>query len=416
MMNGQFRILFIIIFLSNTIIALSQQTILTGIDVLQSESFSSISGKKILLLSNSTGRNSNGQSTLEILSKSNKFEFLGVLAPEHGYYTAVPAGQTISEETIDGIKIYSIYGSTKEPDKGLMKHADAIVVDIQDIGVRSYTYISSLHRTMKAAAQSGKQIIVLDRPNPIGGLIVDGNVLEQGMESFVGAVQIPYIHGLTIGELALMINDEGWLGVDANNSALKCDLQVIRMTGWHRWMTWEDTGLMWFPTSPHIPTPDAVRGIACLGIYGEIGLMSIGIGSTSPFQYLGNPNFNPKAVLRILEKESLYGLHLSQSRFQPFYGMYSNRSIEAILLRFTPNQNFRPYTWGLKLILAVREVHPDLFRSETQRAGIDMFHKVTGTKDLYNALFNNLPDDVILKIANRGVEAFIKLRSKYFLY
>jgi uncharacterized protein YbbC (DUF1343 family) len=416
MINCQFRILILIFLFSNTLTAFSQRTTLTGIDILQSESFSSISGKKILLLSNSSGRNSKGQSTLEILSKSGKFEFLGVLAPEHGYYTAVPAGQTISEETIDGIKIYSIYGSTKEPDKGLMRHADAIVVDIQDIGVRSYTYISSLHRTMKAAAQSGKMVIVLDRPNPLGGLIVDGNVLEQGMESFVGVVQIPYIHGLTIGELALMINDEGWLGVDANNAVLKCDLQIIKMSGWQRWMAWEDTGLMWFPTSPHIPTPDAVRGIACLGIYGEIGLMSIGIGSTSPFQYLGNPSFNPKAVLRILEKENLQGLHLSQSRFQPFYGMYSNRSIEAILLRFTPNQDFRPYTWGLKLILAVREVHPDLFKSETKRAGIDMFHKVTGTKDLYNALFNNLPDDLVLKIANRGVEDFMYLRSKYLLY
>lgn len=416
MITRQFIKLMVLILLFVVAESRAQSSTQLGIDILEAESFISIAGKKVLLLSNSSGRNSEGQSTLEILSKSSKFEFMGVLAPEHGYYAAVPAGQTVSEETIEGIKIYSLYGSTKEPDKGLLRQADVVLVDIQDIGVRSYTYISSLHRTMKAVAQSGKQIIILDRPNPIGGMIVDGNVLEKGMESFVGVVQIPYIHGLTIGELALMINEEGWLGKDIDGANLKCDLKIFKMSGWQRWMSWEDTGLMWFPTSPHVPTVDAVRGLACVGIFGEIGFISIGIGSTSPFQYVGNLNFNSKLVLKKLEIDNLPGLHFSSSRFQPFYGMYANRSVESIMLRFPLSNEFRPYTWGLKLILAIRAIHPELFKSDTKRAGIDMFQKVTGTKDLYEGLFYNKTDEYVLEIANRGLNDFLLLRNKYLLY
>lgn len=392
------------------------QTVKTGIDVLIESNFSDIRGKKVLLLTNSSGRNANGISTLDIFSKYLRNDFIGVLAPEHGYFTAVPAGQAISDESIDGIKIYSVYGTMKEPSRSVLNQADAIVVDIQDIGVRSYTYISTLHRTLKAAANIGKEVIVLDRPNPIGGMIVDGNVLEAGMESFVGVVRIPYIHGLTIGELALMMNEELWLGINESEKNLKCNLKVIKMSGWERWMAWEDTELMWFPTSPHVPTVDAVRGLACIGIFGEIGLMSIGIGSTSPFQYIGSPNFNSKAVLEFLSTQNLPGIHLSQARFQPFYGMYSGKNVESILFRFPLSNEFLPYTTGIKIILAIREIHPELFTPDSKRSGIDMFQKVTGTKDLYNALFNNLPVDVVLKISSKGLNEFLILRNKYLLY
>ncbi len=407
-----FYLVLIVLMMNNS----SAQNVKTGIDILTESNFSQIRGKKILLLTNSSGRNNDGTSTLDILSKHLKNDFIGVLAPEHGYFAAVPAGQAISDESINGVNVYSVYDTTKEPSRSIFNKADAIVVDIQDIGVRSYTYISTLHRTMQVAANIGKEVIILDRPNPIGGMIVDGNVLEHGMESFVGVVRIPYIHGLTLGELAKMINEESWLGINETGKNLKCNLTVIRMAGWERWMAWEDTGLMWFPTSPHVPTADAVRGLACLGIFGEIGLMSIGIGSASPFQYIGNPNFNSKAVLELLSTQKLPGIHLSQARFQPFYGMYSGKSVESLLLRFPLSNEFLPYTSGIKIVLAIRAIHPELFRADSKRSGIDMFKKVTGTKDLYNALFNNLPDDVVLKISSRGLNEFLALRNKYLLY
>jgi uncharacterized protein YbbC (DUF1343 family) len=382
-----------------------------GIDVLEQSGFEILKGKKVALLTNHSGRNSEGISTVEILKNSDSVELSALFTPEHGFYTTVPAGKAVSDEKIFGVSAYSLYGLTKSPPASLLEKFDVVVVDIQDIGVRSYTYISTVFKTMKACAENGKPIIILDRPNPLGGLIFDGNTVEPGMESFVGIIPVSYIHGCTIGELAEMISGEGWLG------GLDCDLTVVKMNGWHRHMMWEDTGLTWYPTSPHIPTVNSVRGIAALGIFGELGIISIGIGTTLPFQYLGSPDLKTFEVQEILDSNYFQGLQLVPTRFHPFYGMYSGKYSNGWQLQFPLDAGFRPYTSGIRIFLALRKVHPELLKSQNiSSKSRNMFEKVTGSKELADAILTGKSDEEILRLANKGLAEFAALRKKYLLY
>jgi uncharacterized protein YbbC (DUF1343 family) len=285
-----------------------------------------------------------------------------------------------------------------------------MVIDIQDIGIRSYTFISTVYYMLQACGIHNKKVYVLDRPNPIGGMIVDGNVIDAGRESFVSIIPTTYVHGCTIGELCLMINGEGWIED-------KCDLEIIKMQGWQRWMAWEDTGLLWMPTSPHVPSPDAVRGAAMLGTFGELGLISIGIGTTSPFQYIGSPNFKISEIEKHLRTSEFFGVNLIPSKFHPFYGMYSGKYCSGYMLKLPLSNHFRPYTTGIKLMLAVRRAYPELFRtSEVSKRGKQMFRKVTGTDVILDGFLGRKSDKYILEAAQKGVNDFIDLRSGYLIY
>jgi uncharacterized protein YbbC (DUF1343 family) len=387
-----------------------------GIDVLQDSNFKAITNKKIALLTNSTGRNSTGITTVEILANQPNVELKAVLTPEHGYYTNIPAGLAVENDSINSIPVISLYGAANSPDKNFISSIDAIVVDVQDIGVRSYTYLSSVYKTMEAAARNNKEIIILDRPNPLGGLIVDGNMLDSGMSSFVGIISVAYIHGLTLGEIAMMINKEGWLK-DVSGKSIECNLKIIKMSGWKRWMLWEDTGLLWYPTSPHVPTVNAIRGLATLGIFGELGFLSIGIGTTSPFQYIGEKSFKIKDLQNITSTIIDSGLDLSLTKFRPFYGMYSSNDINGFYLQFPLSNQFKPYSSGIDLILKIREYYPKVFdKSKIDSKAKEMFTKVTGSKLLFDAIFDFMPEDQIHIIANKGFQDFLNLRNKYLLY
>lgn len=387
-----------------------------GIDVLAESDFSEISGKRVILFTNSTGRNSEGKLTAEILASGTDFKLVGIVTPEHGFYSSVPAGVKVDNDNLFGVTVFSLYSEIKKPGSKILSLCDVILVDIQDIGVRSYTYISSLFRIMEAAAENEKPIYILDRPNPLGCNNVDGNVLEAGMESFVGIAPIAYIHGMTIGELANMFNEEGWLG-EGTYQELKCDLKIIKMENYNRNMIWEDTGLMWFPTSPNVPTVNSARGLAMLGIFGELGFISIGIGTTTPFQLIGSLDFNWKKVSSGLDYLNFSGIHLTETRYNPQFAMHSGKTVKGIFANFQKAENFAPYSAGIELMLAIRKAEPELFNQRNIKENSrNMFMKVTGTKDLFNALFNNVPDDNILKISRRGYDDFIKLRQKYFLY
>ncbi|MFA5511035.1 MAG: DUF1343 domain-containing protein [Candidatus Kapaibacterium sp.] len=394
----------------------SDAKVLLGIDVLQKNKYTELSGMRLLLFTNSTGRNSDGVITAEVLANDTSVNLKGILIPEHGFYSSIPAGAKIGDDNLFGKPVYSLYNDIKKPGSKLLSECDAIVVDIQDIGVRSYTYISSLFRIMQAAAENKKQVIILDRPNPLGADIVDGNVLEEGFESFVGTAPIAYIHGLTIGELALMFNEEGWLGNGYVNS-LKCDLTIIRMENYKRNYVWEETGLMWYPTSPNVPTVNSARGLAMLGIFGELGFISIGIGTTTPFQLLGSPDFNYNQVMSNVDGKMLGGINLSEVRFNPIFGMYSGKTSKGMFLNFYKDDNFMPFSAGIELILALRKQYPELFNPDKIKENSkNMFVKVTGTNDLFNALFNRIPDDNIKLISRRGLDSFLELRAKYLIY
>lgn len=387
-----------------------------GIDVLQESNFSILSGKRVGLVANHASRNYSGRATLEIMKSAENFTLTALFTPEHGYYTSVPAGEAVANDTVIGIPAYSLYGTMKKPGNFINSICDVIVFDVQDIGVRSYTYLSTLFNTIQSCAENNIPLIVLDRANPLGGIIVDGNILDMKWKSFVGIMPISYIHGMTFGEIAEMVNSEGWLNSKDSDNKLHCDLTVVKLEGWQRWMLWEDLNRQWFPTSPHVPTVESLRGLATIGIFGELGMISIGIGTTSPFQYVGSPEFKIDLVNEEIKNIDA-GIQFAETVFRPFYGMYSSKFCKGYLLRFPLMHDFRPYTGGIKLMLAVRNVHPKLFdKSIFSDSKINMFKKVTGSDDVFNSLFNKVPDDVVLEAASRGLLDFLTLRRQYLLY
>lgn len=402
-----------ILLISNLILLIAfsnisnSQNVRLGIDVLVDEEISVVEGKRIALFTNQSGINVKGVPTAEILSNDKRVQLSKIFVPEHGYYTTIPAGEPVSNDSIFGTPIVSLYGALKIPNKKVLTDIDAVVVDIQDIGVRSYTYISSLLYLMQGCADNNVEVIILDRPNPLGGLIVDGNLPEKKFKSFVSLVPTTYIHGCTIGEIAMMINGEIW-----TENKKQCNLTIVKMEGWERWMAWDDTGLMWIPTSPHVPTANSVRGIATLGTIGELGIVSIGIGTTSPFGYLGSPylNFNNLKV-------DYEGIYLQKTKYRPFYGMFSGKDVDGYYLKFNLSNHIKPYTTGLLLLRELSIKNPNLLaEKELKPNSKEMFQKVTGTDKILNAIQSKLPEEMIVSLANEGLIEFLNIRKKYLLY
>ncbi|HYF02344.1 MAG TPA: DUF1343 domain-containing protein, partial [Patescibacteria group bacterium] len=261
----------------------------------------------------------------------------------------------------------------------------------------------------------GIPIFVLDRPNPLGVEIVEGGVLKDQFKSFVGIAPIPYIHGMTIGELAKMFNEEGLLKDKAGKSR-KCRLTVIKLKRWKRSMTWDETGLTWMPTSPHIPDPDAVRGIAITGWSGELSLLNTGVGTTLPFRYYGMPGFKTEEFIKALDGV-FKNPQLVPVKFRPLYGRFSGKECSGVLMFFKSGDTLQPYTVGLEMLLALRRVHPELFLKEKfTKDQQSMFNKVIGTDEILKALLENGTDEEIRMIALEGIDEFLKVRQKYLLY
>lgn len=402
-----FRFFILLFFFVATINSSAQQVkVKLGIDLVVDNDFEIFRGKRLAILSNNAGRSSKKKLTVELFAKSKKCKLVSIFAPEHGFKTWVRAGRKVKDDSLFGIPVYSLYGKNRRPRKFQLHNIDMVVIDLQDIGIRSYTYISSMYNMMDACAEWGIPVVVLDRPNPMSGLVVDGNVLDSGLKSFVGIIPVPYIHGMTIGELAQMINEEGWLSKDYFGKPRKCNLSIIAMENWERRMVWEDTGLFWTPTSPNIPTPNAVRGCAMMGIFGELGLFPISLGVKLPFQYFGRIDFDN--IQSIIDSIKLPGVIL-----EPVF----RSKTTGIRIKFEYDLAFAPYTAGIKLFLAVKKIQPNLFNPKKVRSSRKrMFMKVTGSKKLFDALFSNMPEEDVIKIASKGLEEFKKLRQKYLIY
>ncbi len=394
-------------FLFSNYNSLHSQNVRLGIDILLSEEISVVQNKRIALFTNQSGINVKGVPTAELMSKDIRIDLRKIFVPEHGYFTTIPAGEPVSNDSIFGTPIVSLYGPLKIPNKKILTGIDAVVVDIQDIGVRSNTYISSLLYLIQGCAENNVEVIVLDRPNPLGGLVVDGNLPEKKFKSFVSLVPTTYIHGCTIGELAMMINGELW-----TETKKQCNLTVVTMEGWERWMAWDDTGLMWIPTSPHVPTANSVRGIATLGTIGELGIISIGIGTTSPFGYIGSPYLNLDSL-----KVDYEGIYLQHTYYRPFYGMFSGKDVNGFYLKFNLSNHLKPYTTGLLILRELVKNNPTLLSTENLKSNSkEMFQKVTGTDKILNAIKSTLPEEMIVTLANEGMIEFLNIRQKYLLY
>lgn len=286
------------------------EPIYLGIDVLEQSGFRAIAGKRVGLLTHPAGLNRKGISSIDVLRRAPNVRLAALFGPEHGIYGDEKANVPV-EDRIDprtGLPVYSLYGQYRKPTAKMLAGLDALVIDLQDVGVRSYTYVSCMRYAMEACFENGVEVVVLDRPNPLGGLKVDGPPLDREWRSYVGAFHVPYVHGLTIAELARMAkHTPGWMeSTDAIRK--RGQLTIVPMRGWSRDMLWTETGLRWIPTSPYIPDLSAVLGYAMTGLGAQEGGFSHGIGTPFPFRLLRYEGKSPAEVKSALEARRIPGL------------------------------------------------------------------------------------------------------------
>mgnify|MGYP001773322610 CR=1 FL=1 len=368
----------------------------------------SLRSRSLAVLTHAAARLPDGRLSLELLRQY--FRIVAVWAPEHGFWGTAAAGSPVPDDTLMGLPLYSLYGPRRRPSERLLRGVDAVVVELQDVGIRPYTYVSTLAVVMEACAQSGIPLYVLDRPNPLGGSIVEGAVLDTAFRSFVGMLPIPYRHGCTLGELAVMLNAEGWLPAVAGR---RCSLTVVPMRGWRRTMTWEETGLPWFPPSPNLPTPTAVRAAVITGVLGEMGLWSIGIGTPTPFQLLGAPEF-PAEVLaeRLRGVLSRLGVRVGVTHFVPLYGRYAKQLCRGIFFVPEARHDVPLFAAFLHLAEALQDVLPGFCREMAPNSWT-MLQTVLGSRAFAEALCRGETLGAWLSI---GVESFRQRRQGYLLY
>lgn len=300
-----------------------------GIDVLEQSGFRAIAGKRVGLLTHPAGVNNRGTISIDVLRNAPQVRLVALFGPEHGIYgneqANVPVDNKIDPRT--GLPVYSLYGKYRKPTAQMLQGLDALLIDLQDVGVRSYTYVSCMRYAMEACFENGVEVVVLDRPNPLGGLKVDGPPLDKEWRSYVGAFHVPYVHGLTIAELARIAkHTPGWMDV-SETVRKQGKLTVIPMSGWKREMLWPQTGLKWIPTSPYIPDLSAVLGYAMTGLGAQVGDFTHGIGTPYPFRLLRYQGKSAQAIKAALEQRQIPGLsyqiiQTESSAGAPLEGVY----------------------------------------------------------------------------------------------
>ncbi len=286
--------------------------VMLGIDVLEAEKFAAIAGKKIGLLTHPAGVNRRGESTVDVIRRCPNAKLVALFGPEHGINGDVKAGDNITDalDRRTGLPVYSLYGKNRKPTPEQLKGLDAFVIDLQDIGSRSYTFNVVMRYAIEACFENGVEVIVLDRPNPLGGLKVGGPPLDPEWMSGVGAFRVPYVHGLTMGELAVMAKQAPGVLAVSEKIRGRGRLTVVPMRGWTRAMRWPDTGLKWIPTSPMVPDFNAAVGYAIVGLGTELGGWYSGIGTFYPFRGIGFPKKTPEQIIAELEQYKIPGIKL----------------------------------------------------------------------------------------------------------
>ena len=385
-----------------------------GIEVLRDMDFAPLKGKKVGLLTNPSGVDNNIKSTIDILHEAEGVELVALYAPEHGVRGDVHAGDHV-EDFVDpatGVTVYSCYGKTRKPTPEMLKDIDVMIYDIQDNGCRSFTFISSMGVCMEACAENGKEFMVLDRPNPVGGNKIEGNLAEEDCISFVSQFAIPYLYGLTPGELANYLNDEGML-----KDGVKVDLTVIPMEGWTRDMTFAETGMPWILPSPHIPNPEAAVLYPITGILGELNYMNIGVGYTMPFKLFCAPWVKADEFAKALNDLQLPGLYFRPLHIKPYYSMFKGENIQGVEVYVTDKDAANLSLTQFYVAEVIAKLYPDHKMFETcDQTRFNMFDKVCGTKQIRERFGKNYRVADIIDYWNKDVDAFRAASTKYHLY
>lgn len=373
-----------------------------GIDNID-QHISLFAGKRVGLITNATGMNSQFQSSIDVLHA--KTELVALFSPEHGIRGAVPAGDKVNsqKDSKTGLPVFSLYGSTKKPTPAMLENLDIIAFDIQDVGARAYTYIYTMAYAMQAAKENGKTFVVFDRPNPVGGVEVEGGLIKPGFESFIGMYPIPIRHGMTAGELAGLFNKEFGIG---------CDLVVIEMSNWQRGMYFDDTGLPWVMTSPNIPTPDTALVYPATGIFGGTNI-SEGVGTTRPFDFVGAPWLDAESLANHMNAMKLPGVVFRPAHYIPRFGNFAGETCNGVQLHITSRKEFRPVRTGMSLLYAVQELSDGQFAYNFNGKGTPMIDLITGDDALRLGRYSLAE---VLAEWDREAKQFKELSKAYYIY
>jgi uncharacterized protein YbbC (DUF1343 family) len=389
----------------------------TGAALLAETNFSILAGKRVGLIVNHTATVGSAH-LADLVRVAENVTLTALFVPEHGGKGDKEAGETVASrlDKTTSIPTYSLYGPTRKPTKPMLRNVDVLVFDMQDIGVRFYTFISTMGLAMQAAAEAGIPFVVLDRPNPLGGEYVSGFVTEQPQISFIGQYQIPAVHGLTVGELAMLIK-----GQDLLPGLETLQLEVIAMKGWERWMRWPDTRLPWQKTSPNIVDFETALVYAGIGPF-EATSVSDGRGTATPFTHIGAPWVDGKELAGTLNAIGLPGVRFDATRFTPrsIYGMASKpllegQAVDGIQITVTQPHEYLPVETGVQVLCAFYR-HALARNQKNFVARVDWFHKIAGTQRFFHMLMKDAPAAKIIAAWKTETAHFSRLREKYLLY
>jgi uncharacterized protein YbbC (DUF1343 family) len=380
--------------------------VMTGLDRVSSyrEVFE---GKRLGIIVNHTAYDRGGRFVADVFKSMNGVKITALFSPEHGLWGTAPDGEKVGSRNhpVYNLPIYSLYGKTQKPTSDMLLNIDVLVFDIQDIGARFYTYIYTMSLAMEAAAQNGKTFVVLDRPNPINGISVQGNILEPAFASFVGLYPIPVRHGMTAGELAKMFNEQGWL-----SGNVKAKLIIIPMEGWRRRMWYDQTGLRFIKTSPNMPD------IETAAIYPGLCLLegtnvSEGRGTEMPFRQFGAPWIDSKLLAERLNALNLPEMRFEPVSFTPTSSKYQGQECHGVRIIVTNRDLLEPYFSGIKIVNEIYRMYPEQLKWRASH-----FDRLCGTSKIRNAIKGNSSLDTLRNRWRKELESFLKIRAGYLIY
>jgi uncharacterized protein YbbC (DUF1343 family) len=372
-----------------------------GADFLASRNFDLLRGKRVGLITNQTSMTGRGERTRSLFQRALGGQLVALYAPEHGIDGSIGAGKHFAtrRDPVTGLTVYSLYGPTRKPTPAMLAPIDVLVFDLQDIGCRSYTYISTMVVSMEAAAENGKEFVVLDRPNPLGGWRVEGPPLESRWKSFVGQIPVPYVHGMTAGELAMMTAGERWISRVPR-------LTVVKMQGWNRSMIWQDTGLRWYQTSPNIPYATSPAYYVATGILGGGSSLDIGIPGSNPFGAAAATGVNPSAMLAYCRRLNAPGVSFSG---------YSNGGFGGVRLNINPRGSADLTALDVFMLAELNRLSGGKVLSISGDK-LNLFNKVYGSESLYRDLRRGVSPMHIVAGWQRYNDSFRSRRQRYLLY
>lgn len=384
-----------------------------GIDAfLEKETIKKYKNKRIGVITNCTALSKNGDLTIDRLLAEKDLCVKKIFSPEHGFYAIVKDHEKSQNDLYkNSIPIISLYGGQRRPTKQSLKDIEVLVFDIQDIGVRSYTYISTLFYCMEEAAKYGIEVCILDRPNPLGGINFDGPMMESRYRSFIGYINIPYCHGMTVCELALLFNRE---------YKVNCNLTLFLMEGWDKKKNFAATKLLWTPQSPQMPESDTPFFYATTGPIGELSICSIGIGTTYPFKVIGAPWMDGEKLAKKLNNQKLPGVRFTPIRFKPNYGNSRLKVCKGVKIHITDHATYKPCKTGNMILGLLKSIYPKIVikkLSQTSSLGTKNFNKAQGS-DIYLSILSseNFPAYKLIHESEKDHAKFKKIKRKYTLY